>query len=49
MLFSPRSVIVTGNIMAFNTELSNLVPRSLITEAEGEIWSSKNYIFFLIG
>ena len=44
LLLSPET------LWPFNTDLSNLVPRSLIDEAEGEIWSSKNYIFdFLIG
>ncbi len=29
--------------------LPNLVPRSLVDEAEGEIWQSKKICFFLIG
>ena len=38
-------VLVLGNGLRRNKGFDNLVPRSLVDEAEGEIWESKKICF----
>ena len=45
--FSHGLILTPEKLWSFHNDLRNLVPRSLVDEAEGEIWSSKKYIFFL--
>ena len=44
-----RKALLNNTVSIKNFRISNLVPRSLIDEAEGEIWSSKIIRFFFIG
>ena len=41
----PLSPLIISYLARFNWENSNLVPRSLVDEAEGEIWQSKKICF----
>ena len=41
-----RKALFNNTFLIKTFRINNLVPRSLIDEAEGEIWSSKKILFF---